>query len=109
MKAAVVHNFDAPPQFAEFDSPVARANEVRVNVRAAALSQLVRAQASGKHYSASAGLPLVPGVDGAGTFEDGRRIFFAFPRAPFGTMAEHTVIARDLCVAIPDDVDDVTA
>ena len=109
MNAAVVHSFDAPPAYGDFETPVPAGNEVRVSMRAAALSQLVRAQASGKHYSAHAHLPLVPGVDGVGVLEDGRRVFVAFPRAPHGTMAEHTVIARDLCAGIPDDIDDVTA
>ena len=109
MNAAVVHNFDAPPSYGDFETPVPLGNEVRVSMRAAALSHLVKAQASGKHYSAHAHLPLVPGVDGAGVLEDGRRVFVAFPRAPFGTMAEQTVVARDLCADIPDDVDDVTA
>jgi NADPH:quinone reductase-like Zn-dependent oxidoreductase len=88
---------------------VPAANEVRVSIRAAALSNLVKTQASGKHYSATALLPFVPGVDGAGVLDDGRRVFVAFPRAPYGTMAERTVIARDRCVDIPDDMDDVTA
>jgi NADPH:quinone reductase-like Zn-dependent oxidoreductase len=48
-------------------------------------------------------------VDGAGVLDDGRRVFVAFPRAPYGTMAEEVVIARDLYVEIPDDIDDVTA
>jgi len=109
MNAAVVHSFDTPPAYGDFDTPVPVGNEVRVTMRAAALSQLVKAQASGKHYSAGTHLPLVPGVDGAGVLEDGRRVFVAFPRAPYGTMAEHTVIARDLCASIPDDIDDVTA
>jgi len=109
MKAAVVHSFDSLPVYGDFEMPVPAGNEVRVAMRAAALSNLVRVQASGKHYSATARLPLVPGVDGVGALEDGRRVFVAFPRAPYGTMAEHTVIARDLCADIPDHIDDVTA
>ncbi|HET6347738.1 MAG TPA: zinc-binding alcohol dehydrogenase family protein, partial [Candidatus Krumholzibacteria bacterium] len=109
MKAAIVLRVDAPPDYGVFDAPVPVANEVRVLMHAAALSNLVRAQASGKHYSASLDLPFIPGVDGAGVLEDGRRVFVAFPRAPFGTMAEQTVVARDLWVHIPDDIDDVTA
>jgi NADPH:quinone reductase-like Zn-dependent oxidoreductase len=109
MKAAVVQSFEAPPAYGDFAPPVPAANEVRVSIRAAALSNLVKTQASGKHYSATALLPFVPGVDGAGVLDDGRRVFVAFPRAPYGTMAERTVIARDRCVDIPDDMDDVTA
>jgi NADPH:quinone reductase-like Zn-dependent oxidoreductase len=109
MKAAVVHSFDSLPAYGDFELPAPAGNEVRVKMHAAGLSNLVRAQASGKHYSATAHLPFVPGVDGVGVLEDGRRVFVAFPRVPYGTMAEHTVIARDLCADIPDDIDDVTA
>lgn len=51
MKAAVVESFDRPPRFGDFPEPTPQADEVLVSVRAAALSQLVRAQASGKHYT----------------------------------------------------------
>ncbi|WP_159811749.1 hypothetical protein [Pseudomonas sp. 18058] len=51
MKAAVVHDLNAPPRFDDFIAPVAEAGETIVEVRAAALSQLVKAQASGRHYS----------------------------------------------------------
>lgn len=67
-----------PPGYADYPSPKAGTDEVLVRVSASALSQLVRAQASGKHYS-SGRPPLVPGVDGVGYLEDGRRVYFAFP------------------------------
>lgn len=109
MKAAVVHQYEAPPRYGEFESPVPQDNESRVKVRAAALTPLVKFLSSGKHYSAAGQLPMIPGIDGAGRLDDGRRVFFAFPRSPFGSMAEATVIANNLYVEIPDDVDDVTA
>ncbi|WPN44554.1 zinc-binding alcohol dehydrogenase family protein [Pseudomonas sp. P8_241] len=109
MKAAVVHDFNAPPRYDNFSTPVAEADETLVQVRAAALSQLVKAQASGRHYSSGKTLPLVPGVDGVGLLPDGRRVYFAFPRKLFGSMAETSVVPLDNCVEIPDGVDDVTA
>lgn len=108
MKAAVVHEFQSPPRYVDFDSPAAGPGEVLVRVSASALSQLVRAQASGKHYS-SGRPPLVPGVDGVGHLEDGRRVYFAFPRMPFGAMAQTTVVSLNNCVDVPDEVDDITA
>jgi len=108
MKAAVVHDFSQPPRFADFTEPEAGPGERLVRVRAAALSQLVRAQASGRHYS-SGSVPLIPGVDGVGLLEDGSRVYFAFPRAPFGAMAEITAIPAENCIPVPDGVDDVTA
>jgi len=108
MKAAVVENFSHPPRYRDFDEPVAQTDEVMVSVRAAALSQLVRMQASGKHYS-SGTPPFVPGVDGVGYLDDGRRVYFAFPRAPVGAMAERVAVKAAYTVLLPDSVDDITA
>jgi NADPH:quinone reductase-like Zn-dependent oxidoreductase len=109
MKAAVVRSFEKAPEYGDFRDPVSEAGEVMVQVRAAALSRLVRGQASGQHYSSGATFPFVPGVDGVGRLPDGSRVYFAFPKAPFGAMAELTAVKRSLCVALPDDLDDVTA
>lgn len=109
MKAAVVHDFNAPPRYDQFPVPRAQAGETLVQVRAAALSQLVKAQASGRHYSSGKQLPLVPGVDGIGLLADGRRVYFAFPRKGQGAMAQTSVVALENCVAVPDSVDDITA
>lgn len=108
MKAAVVEAFDRPPRYRDFDEPVARDGEILVAVRAAALSQLVRVQAAGKHYT-SGTPPFVPGADGVGVLPNGRRVYFAFPRGPVGAMAERVAVRADLVVELPDDVDDITA
>lgn len=109
MIAAIVHAFDQPPMFGEIDTPTAQADEVLVTVQAAALSQLVRAQASGKHYSSGKTLPFVPGADGVGRLADGSRVYFAFPRAPIGAMAQTVAVKAANCVAIPASVTDLTA
>lgn len=92
-----------------FAEPVAQAGELIVDVKASALSPLAKARASGKHYSAGSTYPFVVGIDGAGALPDGRRVFFTFPRAPYGGMAERTVVPADHCLPLPDDLDDVTA
>ena len=109
VKAAVVRAAGEAPVYGDFADPVAGGGERRIAVSASALSPLTRARASGAHYSSSGGFPYVAGVDGAGRLEDGGRVYFFLPRAPFGGMAEATVVAETLCVKIPDDVDDVTA
>jgi NADPH:quinone reductase-like Zn-dependent oxidoreductase len=109
MKAAIVSSFDKVPEYGVFREPEVKAGEVLVKVGAAALSRLVRGQATGQHYSSSAALPFVPGVDGVGRLPDGSRVYFAFPRAPFGSMAELTAVQSSLCVPLPDDLDDITA
>jgi NADPH:quinone reductase-like Zn-dependent oxidoreductase len=109
MNAAVVESFGKPPRYTTFREPVADAGEVLVKVRAAALSNLVKGQASGHHYSSTSELPLVPGNDGVGTLPDGSRVYFIGPRAPFGTMAEWSVVSPRRTILLPDEVDDVTA
>lgn len=108
MKAAIVHDFNRPPVYGELATPVAQPGEELVRVTAAALSQLVKIQAAGKHYSSSKVLPCVPGVDGVGLL-NGKRVYFAFPRETYGAMAEYCPVPTVNCVAVPDDVDDVTA
>lgn len=44
----------------------------------------------------------MPGVDGVGTDSEGRRVYFLFPRAPFGSMAERSVARRAMTVPMPD-------
>lgn len=110
MKAAVVETFQEPPRYVDFEEPVARPDEVLIDVRAAALSQLVRAQAAGKHYSVRAEqLPFVPGADGVGKLADGTRVYFAFPRPPVGAMAQRVAVKRIYTAPLPDDLDDVTS
>jgi len=109
MKAAIVERAGHGPVYAEVAEPVPGAGEVRVTVTAAALSPLARGRAAGQHYSASHPVPFVVGVDGVGRLDDGRRVYFALPRAPHGAMAERTVVPAAQCLPLPDGLDDVTA
>ncbi len=110
MKAAVVRHAGAVPEYGEFDDPVAKDGEVLVAMHAAALSNLTRARAAGTHYSSDAGASaFVPGVDGVGRTEDGRRVYLVLPRAPFGAMGERCPMRERMLVPIPDGVSDVAA
>ena len=44
-----------------------------------------------------------------GRLDDGHRVYFVLPKAPFGSMSEQTVVPLSQCVALPDGLDDVTA
>jgi len=109
MKAAIVRGRGEAPVYGDFAEPVPSAGERLVTVTAAAVSPLVRGRAAGTHYSSSGQFPFVVGVDGVGRLDDGTRVYFALPKAPFGSMAERAVVPSAQCVAVPDDVDDVTA
>ena len=109
MKAAVVTGPGLPPVYGDFADPDAAAGETIVNVSAAAISPLARSRASGQHYSSKGTFPFVAGVDGVGRLEDGRRVYFVLPRAPFGSMARRAPVAATGCIPVPDALDDATA
>lgn len=109
MRAAIVRRAGDTPICADIDPPVPEAGECRVSVVAAALSPIVRGRASGTHYSGSGAVPFGVGIDGVGRLDDGRRVYFVLPRAPFGSMAEVAVVSAQHCIPLPDDVDAVTA
>jgi NADPH:quinone reductase-like Zn-dependent oxidoreductase len=109
MKAAVVMGAGRTPRYADFSEPTPAADESKIAVTAAAISQVVRSRASGQHYSSSGQFPFVAGVDGVGRLDDGARVYFVMPRAPYGSMAERAVVPRAHCLALPDELDDVTA
>jgi NADPH:quinone reductase-like Zn-dependent oxidoreductase len=112
MKAAIVTVSGRPPVYADFAEPTAGDGEVLVDVAAAPLSHVTRYRASGTHYSSAGSLPFVVGLDGVGRQQGkngGQRVYFILPRAPFGSMAELTVVKASHLVALPDGLDDATA
>jgi NADPH:quinone reductase-like Zn-dependent oxidoreductase len=109
MKAAIVTAAGNTPIYADFPTPTPGPNEQLIRVRAAALSNLTKSRASGTHYSATGIFPAIAGTDGVGLTPDGRRVYFAMPEAPFGSLAEFCPIASRRCVPIPDTLDDITA
>ncbi len=109
MKAAIVKEKGTIPVLDSFDSPIATDGHVLINVTAAALSRVSKFRSMGMHYSSEANFPLVAGMDGVGTLEDGSRVYFAMPAAPYGSLAEQTLVNEKLTVRLPDGLDDVTA
>lgn len=109
MKAAVVTGPGMTPVYGEFQDPDHGEGTELVLVSASALTNVTRARAAGSHYSAPGSFPLVPGVDGVGTTKSGQRVLFLLPEAPFGAMAERAPVRAQLCVPVPDGIDDVTA
>jgi NADPH2:quinone reductase len=109
MKAAVLRTFGKPPRFEDFPDPKPSGGEVIVHVKAASLKNIEKMMASGSHYDSHRELPVVCGIDGVGTLDDGTRVFCGGPRPPYGMMAERTVVSRAWCLPIPDAVNDLTA
>ncbi|MCA9515921.1 MAG: zinc-binding alcohol dehydrogenase family protein [Myxococcales bacterium] len=109
MRAAVVHTFGEPPRYQDHAEPTPGPGEVVAEVRAAALHNLTRGVAAGRHYSAAGGPPLIPGVDGVGVLSDGRRVMFGGLPHPWGTMAERVAVRPEATWPVPDGLDDTTA
>ncbi len=110
MQAAVVNVPGQAPKYQTFADPIAQAGEAIVQVRAAGLHPIVKSQASGTHYaSGDRQGPTVPGVDGVGVLQDGRRVFFGLVRKPWGTMAERAAAPQKTLIPLPDALDDATA
>lgn len=109
MKAAVINGPDQKPRYLDFPEPAAKEGELLISVRAAALSHFTKARATGAHYSADGMFPAVAGVDGVGTAQDGRLVYFVLPEAPNGAMAGRTVVRSRQCIDLPVGIDAVTA
>jgi NADPH2:quinone reductase len=109
MKAAIVRSKGQPPVYADIAEPHPAQGEVLVDIRAAAISPLVRARASGAHYSATQHFPFAIGVDGTGTLPDGTSVYFILPEPPNGSFAERTAVPSARCLPLPEGLDPATA
>ena len=109
MRAAVLRAFGDAPRYEEFPDPVAADGEVVIEVCAASLKPVDRQMASGSHYASAQALPIICGIDGVGRLPGGQRVFFGGPRAPYGAMAERTVVRKAFAFPVPDALEDCTA
>jgi len=112
MKAAVLHELGGIPRYEDFPDPVAGEGEVIIEVKAVAVENVDKMIASGRHYASgqfTGTLPMIPGFDGIGARPDGRIVGFGLPRAPYGALAEKTVVAGDHVVPIADGLDPAVA
>ncbi|MFT4234827.1 MAG: zinc-binding alcohol dehydrogenase family protein [Microbacterium sp.] len=100
MRAAVITSPGSAPEAAEFPEP---AGDEQLSLVGAGIHQIVRSRAAGTHYSSESTYPLVPGIDAVVRTSDGRLVYTAGPRTPWGTMAEH--IATRLQIPLPDGTD----
>lgn len=108
MHAALITSFDQAPGYQTVGPPQATgADEVVVDVLAAALHPRVRSGASGSHYASSSELPVIPGIDGVGRLPDGQLVYFLALDSRHGTMAEQAVVRRSRCIPLPGDADAV--
>jgi NADPH:quinone reductase-like Zn-dependent oxidoreductase len=109
MKAAIIRSAGGKPVYGDFAEPAVAEGPEIVTVAASALSQFSKSRSSGSHYSSEGEFPVIAGADGVGVTGAGRRVYFVLPIAPYGALAEKTLIRPKLTVPLPDELDDVTA
>ena len=97
------------PVYGEFQDPVPVPGRSLVRVTAASISHVTRGRASGRHYSSAGALPLVPGIDGTGVTADGRRVYFLALEAPYGSMAEFSLVDDGHLLTLPQRLSDESA
>jgi NADPH:quinone reductase-like Zn-dependent oxidoreductase len=109
MRAAVVTDFSQPPALGDFPEPEPIESEEVAQVRAAAVSNLVRMVAAGKHYSSAAQPPMVAGVDGVVELSDGALVYVPGVRSPWGTLAERAAVPVAAVRPVPEGLAAVQA
>ncbi len=106
MHAAVLHELGTP-HFDDFPDPVAGPGEVVVTVAAAGLNPIDVSRAAGTFYGGPPPLPSVVGSEAVGRVA-GRlgRVYLTGSVAPYGAMAERTLVREETLMPVPDGVDD---
>lgn len=108
MRAAVLTDYERPPEAGEFDEPgPAGDGEVVVDVSVAGLNPVDLYAAAGA-LPTKPPLPSVAGLEGVGRL-DGARVYFDAPVAPFGSLAERTRVRGESLLDVPDGVSDELA
>ena len=105
MRAAVVNDFSKPPVYGEFAEPEPAEGEVVADIRAAAVSNIVRLVAAGNHYSSAAKPPMVAGFDGVAQLPDGSVVYVPIVRSPWGTLAERAAVSLAAVRPVPEGLD----
>ncbi len=109
MRAAVIREVGKPPVYSEFPDPEPKPEETIVAMTASAVNPLTLSVASGAHYSGSAPVPFVAGVDGVGRTPAGLAVYVSNARAPFGTLAERVPASTRRMIPIPSALSDTFA
>ena len=105
---AVIADPPATPLYTGFEEPEPTAEAEVVQVLASALTNLDVAIAEGRHYLAPQARPFVVGREAVVATADGRRLWCNATSlvAPFGAMAERTLLRSGQGLAVPDGTPD---
>lgn len=106
MKAAVLHQLGTNPKFETINDPQPTSEQTIITIKAAAIKQLDKVKASGKHYTKYPYFPIAVGTDGTGILEDGTRIYAS---GITGMLAEKALVQKGNWTVLPDGISFETA
>ncbi|WP_300602461.1 zinc-binding alcohol dehydrogenase family protein [Niabella sp.] len=108
MKAAVLKQTGTAPVYEDFPDPVpAGDQQLLIHIKTASVKNLDKARAAGTHYANYTQLPVVVGIDGVGTLEDGTLVY---AQGISGTIAEKAIIHKGQYIVLPPGINpDVAA
>lgn len=104
MRAAVLREYGVPRP-GEFQAPSPGPGQAVVEVLAAGVNPVDISITAGRFYAGKPQLPCVAGREGVGLM-DGRRVYFDAPVAPFGSIAELSLIDPAATYPLDDAVED---
>ena len=102
MKAAVIREPGATPEYADFGEPIVSEGHVQAELVAAGIHPVVRSLAAGLHYGSAGKYPLVPGVDAVARIADGTLVYTGYIQPPYGTLAERMAIPAATQFVLPE-------
>jgi NADPH2:quinone reductase len=102
MRALILKEAGQNPEVSDFNEPqVNNDNQRVVDVIAAGLNPVDRYRTMDK----AAVLPRAVGLEGVGTLEDKSRVYFDRAIAPYGSIAQKTLVAIEDTIQLPDNLD----
>ena len=109
MRAAILHEYGAPPEPGEFRDPEPGDGQEVVEVLAAGLNPVDVSIASGTFYGGRPPLPCVVGREGVGRRAGGERVYFDGSAPPFGSFAQRAPIDPQDAIPLPEGLDEALA
>ena len=109
MRAAILREYGATPGIGDFDDPQPGEGRIVLDVLAAGLNPIDLRMASGQLAGRRPPLPSVVGSEGIGRTPDGRRVYFDSSVAPFGALAERTLVQDADLPEVPEGLEDAHA
>jgi NADPH2:quinone reductase len=104
MRAAIILEKNAVAQLRDFAEPQASEGFCVIDVLAGGIGPTDLMRANG--FFGPMPYPYVPGGEGVGRLENGDRVYFGHSKAPFGALAERTLVPGEEVWPLPDGIED---